>query len=96
MRLLLGLALNVYAQTEKNTEAGVWDKLFGSRPNTIHILADDLVYDDITPYGAIRTPHIDYLSKQGIKFTDSHPPSSVCTPSRTAILTLMVYNNTID
>ena len=89
LMLLLGLAFNVCAQTEMNTEAGKWNKLFGSKPNIIHILADDLGYDDITPYGAkgIKTPYIDHLSKQGVKFTDFYAPSSVCTPSRAAILT---------
>ncbi len=61
-----------------------------SRPNIIFILADDLGYGDIAafnPQGKIKTPHIDKLASQGIKFTDAHTSSSVCTPTRYGILT---------
>lgn len=62
---------------------------FGSKPNIIHILADDLGYDDLKCYGAkdIATPNIDKLAKSGVLFSDFYAPSSVCTPSRAAILT---------
>lgn len=60
------------------------------KPNIVFILADDLGYGDLTCYNQqskIRTPHIDRLARQGIRFTDAHSASSVCTPSRYAALT---------
>lgn len=59
-------------------------------PNIIYILADDLGYGDIgafNPDGKIATPYIDSLAMQGMKFTDAHSPSSVCSPTRYGILT---------
>jgi arylsulfatase A len=59
-------------------------------PNIVYILADDLGYGDLTAYqpqGRIRTPHIDRLAAEGMRFTDAHSPSSVCTPTRYALLT---------
>lgn len=59
------------------------------RPNVVFILADDLGYGDLGCYGATKakTPHIDRLAREGRQFTDAHSPSSVCTPSRYALLT---------
>ena len=59
------------------------------KPNIIFILADDLGYGDLSSYGAkdIQTPHIDSLAKTGIKFTNAYANSTVCSPSRAAILT---------
>ncbi|OIQ38409.1 MAG: arylsulfatase [Bacteroidetes bacterium MedPE-SWsnd-G1] len=59
-------------------------------PNIIYILTDDLGYGDISafnPNGKIETPHIDNLAKTGMKFTDAHTSSAVCTPTRYGILT---------
>ena len=57
-------------------------------PNVVVILADDLGYGDLGCYGShTLTPHIDSLAREGIKFTDYHSGSSVCTPSRAALLT---------
>ncbi len=61
-----------------------------SLPNIIYILADDLGYGDIgsfNPEGKIRTPHIDKLTAEGMKFTDAHTSSAVCTPTRYGIIT---------
>lgn len=57
-------------------------------PNIIFILADDLGYGDLGCYGAtdIQTPHIDKLAENGIKFTRAYANSTVCSPSRAAIL----------
>ncbi len=59
-------------------------------PNVIVLLADDLGYGDVGCYGAkpehVKTPSIDRLAKEGLRFTDAHAPSSVCTPSRYALL----------
>jgi arylsulfatase A-like enzyme len=58
-------------------------------PNIVIILADDLGYGDVSCYGAsrIRTPNIDRLAAQGLRFTDAHSTSATCTPARYAILT---------
>lgn len=59
------------------------------KPNIIIINADDIGYGDLSCYGAtkLKTPNIDQLAKEGRKFTDAHAASSVCTPSRYALLT---------
>ena len=60
-----------------------------SRPNIVVILADDLGYGDVGCYGAtkIKTPNIDRLATQGLRFTDAHSSASTCTPSRYSLLT---------
>ena len=60
------------------------------QPNIVIILADDLGYGDPGCYNdesKIPTPHIDKLATQGMRFTDAHTPTSVCTPTRYGILT---------
>ena len=60
------------------------------KPNIIYILADDMGYGDMgcnNPDGKIPTPNLDRLAGQGMRFTDAHAGSSVCTPSRYNILT---------
>lgn len=61
------------------------------RPNVIVILADDLGYGDLKCYnperGKIPTPQIDKLASQGMRFTDGHSSSGVCSPSRYSLLT---------
>src|SRR6266403_2132153 len=61
----------------------------GDAPNIVLIYADDLGYGDVGCYGAtrVRTPNIDRLAREGLRFTDAHAPSSTCTPSRYALLT---------
>ncbi|MEO7586916.1 MAG: arylsulfatase [Arachnia sp.] len=58
-------------------------------PNVVMVVADDLGWGDLSCYGATRvaTPSIDALATSGARFVDSHAASSVCTPSRYAILT---------
>jgi len=59
------------------------------RPNIVLILADDIGYGDVGCYGAtkVRTPHVDRLATEGLRFTDGHAASATCTPSRYALLT---------
>ncbi len=58
-------------------------------PNILLICADDLGWGDVSCYGAgsLRTPHLDRLAQQGLRFTDAHSTSATCTPSRYALLT---------
>ena len=66
----------------------LWSK---EKPNIVLIYADDLGYGDIQCYnpkrGKIPTPHVDKLASQGMRFTDAHSSSGVCSPSRYTILT---------
>ena len=60
-----------------------------NRPNIIYIMADDMGYGDLGCYGAtkIPTPNMNNVAANGIKFTDAHSSSAVCTPSRYSTLT---------
>lgn len=61
----------------------------GAPPNVIFIMADDLGWGDMACYGATQfeTPACDRLANEGMRFTDAHSPSSVCTPTRYSVLT---------
>lgn len=59
-------------------------------PNILLILADDLGYGDVGCYNVgskVPTPSLDKLAEQGMRFTDAHSPSTVCTPTRYSLLT---------
>ena len=68
------------------------------RPNVVVILADELGYGDVWCYhpkrGTIPTPHIDRLASQGMRFTDAHSSSGVCSPSRYTLLTGRYHRRT--
>lgn len=62
----------------------------GDRPNIVVILCDDLGYGDVrafNPRSRIPTPHIDRLAAEGMRFTDAHSSSAVCSPTRYGLLT---------
>ena len=59
-------------------------------PNVVIILADDLGWGDVRamrPESGIATPNIDRIAAQGVRFTDGHSPSAVCSPTRYGLLT---------
>ncbi|QDV23117.1 sulfatase family protein [Aureliella helgolandensis] len=63
--------------------------LSAERPNIVIIYADDMGYGDLAvqnPDSKIPTPHLDRLASQGMRFTDAHSSSGICTPSRYALL----------
>lgn len=59
------------------------------KPNVIVILADDLGYGDLGCYGQkrIRTPHLDRMAAEGMRFTDAYAGTTVCAPSRCVLMT---------
>jgi arylsulfatase A-like enzyme len=58
------------------------------RPNVVLVIADDLGYGDVGCYGAtkIKTPRMDGLASEGVRFTDAHSSAAVCNPTRYSIL----------
>jgi arylsulfatase A len=76
--MLLALGVNVPATV-----------FAAKQPNIVIILADDLGYGDLGCYGhpTIRTPNLDRMAAEGMRFTDFYVAATVCTPSRTALLT---------
>ncbi len=66
------------------------EKTKARKPNIVILYADDLGYGDLACYNPasnIPTPHLDKLASQGMRFTDAHSSSGICTPSRYALLT---------
>ena len=59
------------------------------KPNIIYILSDDLGYGELGCYGQdiIKTPHLDKMASEGLKFTDHYAGSAVCAPSRCVLMT---------
>lgn len=59
-----------------------------SRPNVILIMADDMGYGDLSCYGGwIKTPHLDRLAANSLRFTDFHSNGTVCSPTRASLMT---------
>ncbi|MCH5689354.1 sulfatase-like hydrolase/transferase [Niabella sp. W65] len=72
--LLHSIAISLYAQ---------------QKPNIVIFLADDLNQQDIGAYGNrdVKTPYMDQLATEGMRFTNAYAASSMCTPSRSAMFT---------
>ncbi len=69
---------------------GALSSFAAEKPNIVFIYADDLGYGDVAcynPESKVPTPNLDRLAKEGIRFTDAHSPSTVCTPSRYGVMT---------
>jgi arylsulfatase A-like enzyme len=60
-----------------------------TKPNVIFILSDDVGYGDLACYGAtrVKTPNLDKMAAEGLRFTDAHSTASTCTPSRYSVMT---------
>lgn len=60
-----------------------------ARPNVVIVLADDLGWGDLSCYGGTiaKTPHLDRMAKEGVRFTQAYVASPICSPSRCGIIT---------
>ena len=83
------LALIVAAISSSSIDAVEAAKQTSGRPNIIYILADDLGWGDLGCYGqkTLRTPNLDRLAKEGMRFTRHYSGSTVCAPSRCVLMT---------
>lgn len=90
MRAITALIVFCCLVCESASQAREADASQSNRPNIVYILADDLGYGDVkafNPQGNISTPNIDKLAGEGMRFTDAHSGSAVCTPTRYGVLT---------
>lgn len=80
-----GMALSGCAQAAQRTDSGAKKR----KPNIVYIIADDLGYAEVGCYGQkkIKTPNIDKLATQGMKFTQHYSGNPVCAPSRCVLMT---------
>src|SRR6266545_4675624 len=87
-RSLAILLVTILAATPAAAQDGK-SKAQPRKPNFILILADDLGYGDLACYGSTknRTPVLDRMAKEGIRFTGFYAIANVCTPTRASILT---------
>ena len=80
---ILGIgSLSMFSQCRQASSAD-------EKPNIVFILADDLGYNDLSCYGAtdLKTPNLDKMAEEGIRFTDFYAPAGVSTPTRAGLLT---------
>ena len=98
LAILLTFSTYGFAQTssqprndEAKTEASVL-------PNIVIIYADDLGFGDLSCYNqkcAYKTPRLDQMAREGIRFTDAHSPSTICSPSRYGLFSgQQIYRST--
>lgn len=86
----LGMKISLHCLTIVLLALSVSSLQSGTPPNLLFILADDMGYGDLRanhPSSAIPTPHLDRLAEEGMRFTDAHTPSAVCTPTRYGLMT---------
>jgi arylsulfatase A-like enzyme len=87
---LLGAGIVLWAALPASAQSST------ASPNVVLIIADDLAWDDIGAYGnkKIRTPNIDRLAREGMKFTSAFVTISSCSPSRSSLITGRYPHNT--
>ena len=80
--ILLAGAGSLWADSSADREAST------RPPNVVYVMADDLGYGELGSYGQrrIRTPHLDRMAEEGIRFTQFYSASTVCAPAREALL----------
>lgn len=90
------ILLFVAAACNSGSEASEDQTTESRKPNIIYILADDLGYGDLSCYGQdlFSTPNIDQLAANGMRFTQHYSGSTVCAPSRSALMTGMHTGHT--
>jgi arylsulfatase A-like enzyme len=99
--LVLALTISFFScnthSKKENSETAMQDRDSLDRPNIIYILADDLGYGDLSCYGQkkFETPNIDKLAAEGMLFTQHYSGSTVCAPSRSALMTGMHTGHTV-
>lgn len=92
-RFLVGLLVvlsGLLSACQSSVESTLLSTNATDRPNVVIILADDLGYGDVrcnNLKSPIPTPHLDALAAGGMRFTDAHTPSGVCTPTRYGLIT---------
>lgn len=86
---LISISLLTLASLIKKPEKPANETKNAERWNVIYILADDLGYGDLGCYGQqkIKTPNIDQMAAEGMKFNQFYAGSTVCAPSRCALMT---------
>ncbi|MGA1369406.1 MAG: arylsulfatase [Blastocatellia bacterium] len=87
--LVLPLVLFLLLALSRPLAPGAVDSRGGRPPNIVLVVADDLGYAELGSYGQkrIRTPHLDRLAAEGLRFTDFYAGSPVCAPSRYVLMT---------
>ena len=94
--LKLCAAICVVTMLHFSSAAKDENSIHQKKPNVIFILVDDMGYGDLGCYGqeAIQTPNIDRMASEGIRFTQHYAGSTVCAPSRAALMTGMHTGHT--
>jgi arylsulfatase A-like enzyme len=94
MSLLATTLLTVGCNDQKNITSEVKENVVNKveknvKPNIVIFYVDDLGYGDLSSYGmtATKTPNVDALANEGIRYTDAHSSAATCTPSRYSLLT---------
>src|SRR6478672_11233675 len=89
IRLLLAVSLALSLLGSASAQPVVQRPPAPRRPSILFILADDLGYGDLGCYGQqkIKTPNIDKLAEEGMRFTSCYAGSTVCAPSRNCLMT---------
>ena len=88
-KIILSILTIVVLISCKNSSKEITENFTTKTPNIVFIYLDDLGYGDVSCYGAeaIKTPNIDALANNGVKFTNGYASSATCSPSRYALLT---------
>ncbi len=84
-----GVLLAVAALSSCHADRGATGEETNNRPNIIIITADDLGWSDLACYGSDlhKTPNLDKLAKQSLRFTNAYAAASICTPTRASLMT---------